>query len=105
MTPFIFRAEQFVPRPLDEVFGFFSKADNLQQLTPPWLHFRILSVDPLPVRKGTLIRYKLWHHEHRFLAEGNGTRITDEVQYLLPFGVLGSIAHRLTVKNDVETIF
>src|ERR1035438_583580 len=138
MTPFIFRAEQFVPRPLDEVFGFFSKADNLQQLTPPWLHFRILSVEPLPVRKGTLIRYslrwrifpirwtteiveweppyrfvdvqlkgpyKLWRHEHRFIAEGNGTRITDEVQYLLPFGVLGSIAHRLKVKNDVETIF
>lgn len=49
--------------------------------------------------------YKLWHHEHRFVAEGNGTRILDEVQYLLPFGVRGSIAHRLKVKKDVETIF
>ena len=49
--------------------------------------------------------YKLWHHEHRFIAEGNGTRITDEVQYLLPFGVLGTIAHALKVKNDVKTIF
>jgi ligand-binding SRPBCC domain-containing protein len=138
MTPFIFRAKQFVPRPLEEVFDFFSKAENLQQLTPPWLHFRIMSVEPAPVRKGTLIRYslrwrifpirwtteivewepphrfvdvqlkgpyKMWHHERRFIAEGNGTRIADEVQYLLPFGVLGSIAHRLKVKNDVETIF
>jgi ligand-binding SRPBCC domain-containing protein len=138
MTPFLFRAEQFVPRPLAEVFEFFSRAENLQQLTPPWLHFRILSVDPTPVQKGTLIRYslrwrifpirwtteiiawnpphrfvdvqrkgpyKLWHHEHHFAADGNGTRITDEVQYLLPFGVLGSIAHALKVKNDVETIF
>ena len=138
MTPFIFRAEQFVPRPLAEVFSFFSKAENLEQLTPPWLHFQILSVDPTPVQKGTLIRYalrwrifpirwtteitewepphrfvdlqlkgpyKLWHHEHRFIAEGNGTRITDEVQYLLPFGVLGTIAHALKVKNDVKTIF
>jgi ligand-binding SRPBCC domain-containing protein len=138
MTPFVFRAEQYVPRPLEEVFEFFSKAENLEKLTPPWLNFRILSVDPAPVRKGTLIRYalrwrvfpirwtteivewnpphgfvdlqlkgpyKLWHHEHRFAAEGAGTRISDEVQYLLPFGVLGTVAHRLKVKNDVETIF
>lgn len=138
MTPFIFRAEQFVPRPLAEVFEFFSQAENLQKLTPAWLHFRILSVEPAPVRAGTLIRYslrwrifpihwtseiiewdpphgfvdvqrkgpyKLWHHEHRFAAEENGTRITDEVHYLLPFGVFGSIAHTLKVKRDVETIF
>ena len=138
MTPFVFRAEQFVPRPLSEVFEFFSKAGNLEQLTPKWLNFRILSVHPSPVQKGTLIKYslrwrifpirwtteiiewdpphrfvdlqlkgpyKLWHHEHRFVAEGNGTRITDEVQYLLPFGPLGSIAHALKVKKDVETIF
>ena len=138
MTPLIFRAEQFVPRPLAEVFSFFSKAENLEKLTPPWMHFQILSVDPTPVQKGTLIRYalrwrifpirwtteitdwepphrfvdlqlkgpyKLWHHEHRFIAEGNGTRITDEVQYLLPFGVLGTIAHAIKVKNDVNTIF
>ena len=138
MPPFVFRAEQFVPRPLNEVFEFFSKAENLQELTPAFLHFRILSVDPAPVRKGTLINYslrwrifpihwtteiiewqpphkfvdvqlkgpyKLWHHEHRFIPEGNGTRIIDEVQYQLPFGVFGSIAHSLKVKRDVETIF
>lgn len=138
MPPFIFRAEQLVPRALDEVFDFFSKAENLQELTPAWLHFKILSVDPSPVRQGTLIRYslrwrvfpirwtteiiawdpphrfvdvqlkgpyKLWHHEHRFIADGTGTRIIDEVQYQLPFGVLGSIAHSLKVKKDVETIF
>lgn len=46
-------------RPLDEVFEFFSRAENLQELTPPWLNFRILSVDPQPIRKGTLIRYSL----------------------------------------------
>ena len=138
MTPFLFHSEQFVPKPLEEVFSFFSRAENLQRLTPPWLHFRILSVDPQPVRKGTLIRYslrwrifpvrwlteilewdppdrfvdvqlkgpyKLWHHQHRFIAEAGGTRIIDEVQYALPFGVVGRIAHALKVKQDVATIF
>ena len=136
--PFILRAEQFVPRPLVEVFKFFSDARNLQRLTPAWMHFRILSVDPEPVQKGTLIRYslrwrifpirwtteiiaweppyrfvdiqskgpyKLWRHEHRFVAEGGGTRILDEVQYQLPFGPFGRLAHALKVKKDVETIF
>jgi len=138
MNAFVFRAEQFVARPLDEVFEFFSEAENLQQLTPEWLHFRILSVEPSPVRTGTIIRYslrwrifpihwtseivfwdpphgfvdeqrkgpyKLWHHEHRFAAEGNGTRITDEVRYALPFGVLGRVAHEFKVKKDVQAIF
>jgi ligand-binding SRPBCC domain-containing protein len=138
MPPVIFRAEQTVPRPVDEVFAFFSKAENLQELTPPWLHFHILSVDPAPVRKGTLIRYslrwrifpihwtteilewdppysfvdvqlkgpyKLWRHEHRFKAEGTSTVISDRVQYRLPFGPLGWIAHMLKVRRDVETIF
>jgi ligand-binding SRPBCC domain-containing protein len=127
-----------VPRPLEEVFEFFSNAENLGEITPAWLHFRILSVEPVPLQKGTLMRYslrwrifpihwtteivewepphrfvdvqlkgpyKLWHHEHRFVAKGAGTRISDEVQYDLPFGVLGRIAHGLKVRHDVEGIF
>lgn len=80
--PFVIRAEQFVPRPLEEVFDFFSRAENLEQLTPPFLNFRILSVQPNPVRQGTLIRYRLrwrvfpiywttrieaWEPPHRFI--------------------------------------
>jgi hypothetical protein len=138
MPTCVFRADQFVPRPLNEVFDFFSQAENLQKLTPPWLHFRIISVNPTPIGKGTLIKYSLrwrifpirwtteiieweppyrfvdlqlkgpykqWRHEHRFAPEGNGTRISDEVQYALPFGPLGKIAHSVKVKKDVETIF
>ena len=59
MAEHIFRAEQFVRREIDEVFEFFSRAENLEEITPDWLHFRILSVDPNPVRKGTLIKYSL----------------------------------------------
>ena len=54
--------EQQVPRPLPEVFAFFSRAENLEVLTPSFLHFKILSVTPTPVRKGTIIKYSLRLH-------------------------------------------
>lgn len=57
--PYRLVQEQLVPRPLQEVFSFFSRAENLETITPGWLKFTVLSVDPQPVRKGTLIRYKL----------------------------------------------
>ena|SRR5436305_440369 len=53
---------QQVARPLAEVFEFFSLAENLQVLTPPWLNFKILEVTPQPVQKGTLINYSLRVH-------------------------------------------
>ncbi len=62
MSTFVFRAEQYIARDIQDVFAFFSRAENLQRITPDWLHFRILSVEPNPVRRGTLIRYSLrWH--------------------------------------------
>lgn len=130
--------EQLVPRKLEEVFDFFSRPGNLETLTPGFLRFKVVSVSPQPVQKGTLINYKLrvrglplrwtseirewdpptrfvdfqtrgpyklWHHTHRFIAEGNNTRIMDEVLYDLPFGLLGKIVHSFMVKSDVEKIF
>jgi hypothetical protein len=56
------RREQWIPRPLDEVFAFFSDARNLAEITPPWLGFRILSPCPIRIAIGTLLRYRLsWH--------------------------------------------
>lgn len=48
-----------LPRTREEVFGFFSNAKNLEILTPPWLNFEILTPDPIDLKVGTLIDYRL----------------------------------------------
>jgi ligand-binding SRPBCC domain-containing protein len=58
-SPYKLFREQVVPRPLKQVFDFFSRAENLEQITPPWLSFKVLRVDPEPVQRGTLIHYRL----------------------------------------------
>ena len=51
--------EQLIPRPRKEVFAFFEDAANLETITPPWLHFRILTQLPIEMRTGALIEYRL----------------------------------------------
>lgn len=58
----VFQTELWLPRPRAEVFEFFSNAGNLETLTPPWLRFSILTPQPIPMRKGALIDYKLRIH-------------------------------------------
>lgn len=53
-----FRATQFIARPLDEVFRFFSDAGNLEAITPPALSFAIRSA-PAEVERGSIIAYEL----------------------------------------------
>jgi ligand-binding SRPBCC domain-containing protein len=75
--------EQWVPRPLAEVFPFFADAKNLEALTPPWLNFRIVA-QPDQMGSGALIEYQLrlhgvplrwrtliasWEPPHRFVDE------------------------------------
>ena len=49
--------------------------------------------------------YALWHHTHEFEAHDGHTLMRDTVRYALPFGPLGTVAHRLFVRRDVERIF
>lgn len=49
--------------------------------------------------------YKLWEHTHTFERVGDGIKMTDNVQYALPFGILGRVAHTLIVKRKLRKIF
>ncbi len=130
--------EQFIPRPLDDVFRFFEDPQNLPRITPDWLDFKIVAMNPHTIRQGTLIDYTLrwcgiryrwrtqiaswsagqsfvdtqlrgpyilWHHTHSFKARGNGVQMKVRVRYRLPFGPLGSLAHALLVRRQLNTIF
>lgn len=54
-----FRSELWVPRPIDEVFDFFADAANLNQITPAWVCFEILTELPIAMNVGTLIDYRI----------------------------------------------
>ncbi len=128
-------AEQRFAKPRDEVFQFFADANQLERITPPWLHFSIVSELPIEMRAGALIDYRLrmrgipifwrteisawepsvrfvdqqlrgpyrlWHHEHLFLDEGQHTVVRDVVNYRVPLGVL---LHRPLVRPELIRIF
>ena len=44
------------------VFDFYSDAFQLEAMTPPWLHFKVLTPPPLVMRTGQCIDYRLRLH-------------------------------------------
>ena len=59
MTTYELLTTVHLPRPLDEVFDFFSEARNLEIITPPWLRFRVRTAEPIVIAQGTTIDYRL----------------------------------------------
>jgi ligand-binding SRPBCC domain-containing protein len=49
--------------------------------------------------------YALWHHTHFFKAIEGGVEMTDLVNYKMPLGFLGNIAHAVFAKKQLEGIF
>jgi ligand-binding SRPBCC domain-containing protein len=67
-----------------------------ERVVPPTLLLDRMLSGPFPC----------WLHEHRFEDLGDGTtRLTDHVDYLLPLGVLGTVADRLVVHGQLERAF
>lgn len=132
---YLLHAECVLTAPLVEVFDFFSKAENLERLTPPWLAFQILTPPPIEMRVGTIIDYRiklkvvpmLWRSE--ITVWEPGVRFVDEqrrgpYKYWehehrfeavdggtrmidhVQYGVPGgSLVHKLVVRPDLEKIF
>lgn len=84
MTERLFQAELWLPRPIDEIFHFFADAGNLQLLTPNWLDLSMLTPQPIELKTGAIIDYRIrvhgiparwqteitaWEPPHRFVDE------------------------------------
>ena len=130
--------QQLIAAPRAQVFEFFSKAENLEKLTPPFVKFRILTPLPIEMKKDQFIEYRIglggvpvhwltqisdwqpphrfvdeqlrgpyryWHHTHEFHEIDGGTSMRDLVEYELPLGPLGQLAHALVVQRLLKRIF
>ncbi len=49
--------------------------------------------------------YALWHHKHFIRPIKNGIEMEDIIDYKIPFGILGQIAHPIIVKPKLKEIF
>lgn len=82
MKKYHLETQIWLPRSPDEIFSFFSDPTNLDRLTPPWLHFEMLTPKSVAMRVGTLLDYRLrlhgipirwqseisvWEPPHRFI--------------------------------------
>lgn len=59
MKQHILTRETVLNRSIKEIFDFFSKAENLDIITPPVLGFKIITPFPVEMKKGTVIDYKI----------------------------------------------
>ena len=59
MKTFEINMKQYINKPLEVVFEFFSKPENLEMITPKSLSFNILTPTPIKMEKGSLIDYTI----------------------------------------------
>lgn len=68
---------------------------RIDEFTPPFSFVDVQLSGP----------YRSWHHRHQFAEVPGGTRMHDRVEYDLPFGPLGALAHTLLVRRTLNRIF
>jgi ligand-binding SRPBCC domain-containing protein len=119
----------------ETLFPFFADAQNLERITPPWLHFRILSAMPIYMKEGAEIEYRLrlhgirlkwlseitvWEPPDRFVDQQRRGPYREwihehsfadisggcEMRDYVRYSVFGGrIVHSLIVKHNVSRIF
>jgi hypothetical protein len=57
-----FDSQLWLPQPRSKVFAFFSDPQNLDLITPAWLHFRTMMETSGEIRKGTIMEHRLRIH-------------------------------------------
>lgn len=84
--------KQWLPVALDQLWPFFADPANLERLTPPWLAFKVVSVSPPQIGRGTRITYQLRLHGVSLVWESlikdwhPGQRFVDQ-QLRGPYGI------------------
>src|SRR5689334_14782 len=59
MKTYSLKTRHEVPAPLEEVFAFFSKPENLRELTPGNLGLQILTPGKIEMKEGAVIDYRI----------------------------------------------
>ncbi len=131
--------KQNLPISVKEAWEFLSSPNNLSEITPKYMNFKILSGADKSIFAGQIIQYKvtpvlgitlkwvteithvkqneyfvdeqrfgpysLWHHKHFIKEIDGGIEMEDIVDYKIPFGFLGQIAHSLFIEKKLRQIF
>jgi|TARA_X000001036_G_C20262984_1_gene636989 ligand-binding SRPBCC domain-containing protein len=131
--------KQNLPISVKEAWEFLSSPNNLAEITPKYMNFKILSGADKSIFAGQIIQYKvtpvlgitlkwvteithvkqneyfvdeqrfgpysLWHHKHFIKEIDGGIEMEDIVDYKIPFGFLGQIAHSLFIEKKLRQIF
>lgn len=62
MRVHVLEREQVLPLPAEQAWEFFRDAYNLEEITPPFLGFEVLTPRPIEMGLGTLVEYRLKLH-------------------------------------------
>lgn len=131
--------EQIIPIPREKVWDYFCDPKNLNEITPPDMHFEIIKGGDVKMHEGQIVEYRVeflrgirslwlteishvrdgeyfvdeqrvgpyrfWYHEHIFETCPSGTKMTDHVTYIIPFGFLGDVLNATWIAGRLEIIF
>jgi ligand-binding SRPBCC domain-containing protein len=121
-----------IDAPIEKVYGFHRVAENIGRITPPGVALRVekgegeevtlhmkrfgmstrmtvrfIEIDPPNrlVDEQIAGPFRFWRQTRIFERVGEGTRLTDRVEYEVGFGLLGAIAGRLVIDRQIASMF